>query len=288
VAAGTLVSYLLLVNIVRQGSNTIRRQEEELVQKIEMLTGLLAQNSELHERVRQAASRNTETTERLLRRISSDLHDGPAQDLGLALLRLDHVMAGRAEVSPAESGAGEHDYQEDLDVIQDSLTRAVQEVRAISTGLRLPELEGLEPQGVVERVVRTHERKTGTRVALRVSDLPKQVDFPVKIALYRLIQEGLTNAFRHGGGVGQNVRAWGEKLQLRIEVSDRGPGFAWTGALPAADGHLGLIGMRERVESLGGLFSVESVVGLGTTIKAWLPLHGGTLVDGPESMADGC
>ncbi|MGZ6316156.1 MAG: ATP-binding protein, partial [Anaerolineales bacterium] len=88
---------------------------------------------------------------------------------------------------------------------------------------------------------------------------------------YRLVQEALNNAFKHAGGEGQRVSAWGSEKCLCIEVSDRGPGFE-AHQVTEVDEHLGLVGMRERVESLGGTFEIESKAGQGTKVRAALNL----------------
>ena len=103
-------------------------------------------------------------------------------------------------------------------------------------------------------------------------NLPDQVDLPLKITVYRLVQEALTNAFRHAGGAGQAVRADCEDNRIRVEVSDQGPGFDVNRSFHWEE-HLGLAGMRERVESLGGAFSVESEIDHGARVKASLPLE---------------
>jgi signal transduction histidine kinase len=111
-------------------------------------------------------------------------------------------------------------------------------------------------------------------VDLNQSFIPDEVSLPVKITIYRLVQESLHNAYRHAGGLGQKVSVTCLNSQITIEVSDRGPGFnqehsgRW-------DEHLGLVGMRERVESLGGNFRVESVIGEGTRVIANLFLQRG-------------
>ncbi|MBI4308200.1 MAG: sensor histidine kinase [Chloroflexi bacterium] len=270
VVAATLAMYLLLAGMVRKGSDTIVRQQAELKDKVARLTVLLAQNEGLHERVRRAATRTAALNERFLRRISAELHDGPAQDLGLALLRMDSVAAQCAACPfPDQEG---RKVSEDLDTVQASLRHALQEVRAISAGLRLPELNDLSLAETLARVVREHERRTNTKVTLGLNGLPEQAPLPVKITLYRLVQEALSNAFRHGGGAGQQVRVAYAQGQLSVEVSDRGPGFDWA-QVADRDEHLGLAGMRERVESMGGLFQVETAPGKGTRVIARLPLH---------------
>ena len=266
VGAVTLVIYLLLAGFVRRASDTIEQQRATLNNQITRLTELLAQNRELHERVRRAAGSVATLNERLLRRIGSELHDGPSQDLGLALLKLD-ALIGRWEQAQAAPA-----FVEELTAIQSSLQNAQKEIRAISGGLSLPQLAELSLPESVIRAVRAHERRTGSHVQLDVAQLPEQAALPVKITVYRVIQESLNNAFRHAGGANQQIRAFMDGDVLALEISDEGPGFV---IQPAAtfNGHLGLTGMRERVESLGGTFSVKSEPGKGTQVSARLALR---------------
>lgn len=265
VGGATLAMYLLLAGMVQRGSDTIARQRAELSDKVAQLTELLAQNEELHRRVRRAAQRTAALNERFLRRISAELHDGPAQDVALALLRLDSVAAG------PQSSPGGGQSREEWDTIRSSLAHALQEVRVISAGLRLPELENLTLPETLARVVRGHERRTGTKVTLRLGSVPEEALLPVKITVYRVVQEALNNAYRHGGGIGQRVVVGCEAGRLSVEVADQGPGFDWA-QMADWDGHLGLAGMRERVESLGGLFRIETGPGRGTRVIICLSL----------------
>jgi len=157
-------------------------------------------------------------------------------------------------------------------VIESSLNHAMQEVRAISCGLGLPHLGNLTLAEIMVRVGRTHERRTGARVTLNLDTLPEQAPLPIKITLYRVIQEALNNAFRHAGGLNQQVRARCEECDLIVEISDQGPGFD-AAQVVGSDEHLGLVGMRERVESLGGRFRIESEPNYGTTVIVRLQLQ---------------
>jgi len=262
----TLLIYLLLAGFVQRASDTIQRQQATLNDQISRLTELLGQNRELHERVRRAAGSVATLNERLLRRIGAELHDGPSQDLGLVLLKLD-ALIGRLEESRAAPAV-----VEELAGIQSPLQNAQKEIRAISSGLSLPQLAELSLPETVIRAVRAHERRTGSRVKLDVAPLPEQAALPVKITVYRVLQESLNNAYRHAGGANQQIRAFLDGDLLALEISDDGPGFI---SQPAAtfNGHLGLAGMRERVESLGGTFSVKSEIGKGTQVTARLALR---------------
>jgi len=268
VGTATVIMYVILAGLVGRASNLIVAQERDLRDKVTQLSALLSQNEQLHDRVRRAAARTTALNERFLRRLSADLHDGPGQDLGLALLRIESLADTCA--SCAMATAKGHTAGQDFRTVQTALQSALADLRAISAGLRLPELETLSPAEVAERAVRDYERKTGLTVALSIDGAPRAAPMPAKITLYRMLQEALANGFRHATYAAQSVRIWGEAGQLHAEVADAGKGFHPQSVSP--DGHLGLAGMRERVEVLGGMFSVETALGHGTRVSVMIPL----------------
>jgi signal transduction histidine kinase len=275
VSGAALVSYLLLAAIVKPGSDTIVRQEKALRKQVAELSRLLEQNAQLHERTLQAAGRTTALNEQALRRISADLHDGPGQELALALLRMD-ALEGRFQA------AGIGDVGEDFEIVRGAVRDALAEIRAVSAGLRLPELAPLSVAEVAERAVRDHKRRGGAPVALHMENLPAEAPFPIKIALFRSLQEALSNATRHGAGAAVSARVSAEDDRLCLTVSDRGPGFI-PEQVPT-NGHLGLAGMRERAELLGGSFDVDSAPGRGTTIcVAWPYAERGEVCEIPSA-----
>jgi len=159
---------------------------------------------------------------------------------------------------------------EEFRTIHSALQSALEDLRAVSGGLRLPEIDQLSLAETARRAVRDYERKAGLEVAVAVGDVPSEGPLPVKITLYRLVQESLANGFRHGGASGQRVDIMRRDSELVVEVADNGTGF--DPRRVADEGHLGLAGMRERVEILGGTFDVQSALGRGTVIRASLPL----------------
>jgi signal transduction histidine kinase len=270
VATLMMVMYLLIFGLVRKGSRTIDTQRDQLNHKLNELANLAEQNKLLHEKVRRAAVRTTSLNERFLRRISTDLHDGPGQDLALALMRVDTLANIYANGPGIETQR--LTLQEDLGAIHCALKSALAELRAISLGLNLPEIEGLSGCEIVARAVRDFERKTGAQVNLTTEKRdPSGISLSVKITLYRLLQESLTNGFRHGGGADQRVTVSSTDGQLAVMVSDNGTGFDVQNLNKV--GHVGLEGMRERVEILGGTFQLQSTVGQGTIIRASLPMQ---------------
>jgi signal transduction histidine kinase len=276
VTLAILVSGALLFGLVKRGSDTIARQEVALTRQVDELTGLLEENAVLGQRVNSAAQRTTMLNERTMRRVSSDLHDGPGQMLSLAILRLDALRTRAESGRPATAS--------ELVEVEEALQEAMADMRGVAAGLRVPELASLDAEAVATRAVRDHERRSGTSVSLAVQDVPSAVSLPVKIALFRALQEGLSNATRHGASRAIQVSLTGRPAQWRVGltglelvVSDDGTGFD-PRILASSEG-LGLAGIREQAEILGGTFSVESAAGTGTRLRAWWP------VEGREEMA---
>ena len=268
VVVATLVMYFLLAGLVGRASRTITVQQGELQSKVSQLQALLAKNQELHGRVSRAAGRATALNERYLRRISADLHDGMAQDVSLALLRLEALAA--SVLTPHQDESDGQSLNKNFETVESALQSALAELRAISAGLRLPELKHLTPVATAQLVVHNYQRKTERAVKLALHDLPDHAPLPVKITLYRLLQESLTNGFRHSNATEQRVDIAHVAGQLEIQVSDDGQGFDLRTA--SDERNLGLAGMRERVEILGGTFVVDSEMGRGTAVRARLPL----------------
>lgn len=269
VAGAMLGMYLLIFGLVRRGSQTIDAQRGQLSDKVAELSELLAQNAQLHDRVRRAAVRATALNERFLRRISADLHDGPGQDLALALMRFETIadVCGNCPTW----GGDQRSPQEEFRAIHSALQSALADLRSISLGLQLPEIDPLPSGEIAGRAVRDFERKTGATVTLTAAGDPAEMSLPVKIALYRLIQESLANGLRHGGGADLRVDVSTADGRLAVTVSDSGAGF--DPHKVDAEGHLGLEGMRERVEILGGSFQLQTAPGQGTVIRVGLPMQ---------------
>jgi len=255
----TLTMFGMLAGIVLRGSRTIDRQRTALEDRVGELSQLLAQNVELRDRAHRASRRTAEITEQYLRRIGADLHDGPAQLLALAALRLDSLepMLGES-IRPS-------DGRSDIEVIRESLADAMSEIRNISTGLTLPELDAMSPTSLLENAARAHERRTETEVVLDIHTAPGNLERSLKICLYRFVQETLSNAFRHGGGKGQRLTCRVDGDMLEVAVSDSGPGFDPSRKVETSHG-LGLPGLRERIESFGGSLQVISAPGEGARL----------------------
>ncbi|MDK4741201.1 sensor histidine kinase [Rhizobium sp. CNPSo 3464] len=248
VALFTLTFFLILSVIVLRGSRTIESQRSALKARIGELSTLLQQNEILHARVQRASQRAASLNESYLRRIGADLHDGPAQLVAYASLRLD----SEALINPRTPA---RERERSLAAIKSSLDDAMADIRSICSGLVLPHIESANLPELLQRAVRSHEQRTGIAVGLSISGRTQELSTSTKICIYRFVQEALNNGYRHGKGAAQQVKQTIDGGQITIAVSDEGPGFDPAYIPPSS---IGLAGLRERVESLGGTFELKS------------------------------
>jgi signal transduction histidine kinase len=260
----TLVMLCILFTIVKKGNATIESQQEVLRTQVTDLVALVAQNQELQRAVEDIIRQSVETNDLMVHRLGLELHDGPAQLISLALLRLDSIRP-RSSESVSETAT------DDFERIRLALADSLSEIRNVSAGLVLPELDRVSTAETILTAVRHYERLTGIPVTCKVDQLP---DLPntYKSCLYRVTQEGLNNGFRHAKGAGQRVFARQCDGAVELEVVDSGSGFDVENALRTGSG-LGLRGMWNRTAMLGGTFQVKSSSEEGTRLIARFELE---------------
>lgn len=261
VLAVTLAMLGALFLIVLRGSRTIEQQRAAARERVDELSKLLRRNEELRASVSESRRFAADTNERLLRRLGAELHDGPCQLIGLALLRLDALVPQLKERPDDPS-----DEPEDVAIIRMVLRDSLEDIRNLSAGIAPPELEGMSMAQTLEIAARNHERRTGTMVTLDIGSLPDIANPFLKTCIYRFAQEGLNNAFRHADAMDQVVRAAVSDGELTVDVLDGGPGLANPRRRDGNTG-LGLAGLRARVESIGGVMSLANRPGAGTRLS---------------------
>lgn len=211
-------------------------------------------------------------TEEELSRIILDIHDGPVQYLFAALSLLTRIQH--------QSASGKMDslaLQSQLKQLSDMIETSLREIKSFMGTFRPPEFHSRSLLAIIQGLVIQHEEWSGSTVELKIEALPAEVSLPVKIAIYRILQEALSNAYRHAQVDHHWVQLWSEDHMICMTVVDRGKGFE----PPPLDGpmatereeHIGLRGMRDRVALLGGLFSLTSSPGEGTRILVKVPAN---------------
>jgi len=194
-------------------------------------------------------------------RIARELHDIVAHHLAVIV-----VQAGAGRIAPATQVARNADR---FASITESGGHALEEMARL---VDLLDAEKNNGGGVLGRLRVLIDEAAAGGVRVRFTPLRGEVRLPPEVedAAYRVVQEGLTNAIKHAPGAAVRVRLTAPADELEIEVRDEG---AATGsALTATGSALGLAGMRERVESLGGSLDAGRVAGGGWRLTARLPV----------------
>lgn len=230
-----LVLFGALYLVVDRASRTIVLQRSDLASSLAASQLLLQENSLLRDASDRLRINAAIANERLLAQVGSDIHDGPLQLLTAIILRL----SGPGRVA---GGGGEA-----LQLAAD----AMEELRRISSGLALPELADRNLGEVLALAVSRHRAISGSDIDCTIGPVASTVSMAVKTCAYRVVQEALNNAVRHGDPSHQWVSATMDGPTLVITVSN--DATADNAAEPGESRErLGLKWMRSRVESLGG------------------------------------
>jgi signal transduction histidine kinase len=267
VGSMALLMILLTSGVVMRGNETIKQQHRALQIQVKKLSALLTENRDLGVKIEAATRDKTVILDQYLQRITADLHDGPAQQLALASLRLNSLSEGFDQSSRSKRDNGMK-----LAAIQDVLRDAMGEIRTIAAGLTLPELNPLSLSETLELAANMHQHRTGTTVERDIGELPASTSIALKSNLYRFAQEGLNNAFKHASGVDQKLSAHVVGSSIVVAISDRGAGFTQN-AQNVEKGKLGLQGLKNRIAILGGDFELKTGPSDGTCIIATVPIN---------------
>jgi len=243
---------------------TMANEVAVAVENARMLDSLKTQQL----RVRQLLTQAITAQEEERKRISVDLHDSVAQWLAAASYRAQTYSA-------LISGHDNNDEaQSELAAMESTIDKSLKELRRVVTGLRPPALDEL---GLNHALRQSLEDLKGDGIVCQFTEVGTPVRLPssVEIAVYRLVQEALTNVRKHANANKVNLRLQFQADRLLVEVHDNGSGFDLSQTLGSAVsvGHVGLLGMKQRVETLGGDIKIKTRKGTGTTISLSLPLQ---------------
>ncbi len=214
---------------------------------------------DLSERVaRDSLRRVVEAQELERRRLARELHDETGQALTSILLGLRAMEDAKTD-EQVRAAAVE---------LRELVVRTLQDVRQLAVELRPKALDDFGLTAALERLVETWAEQTGIRVQLQ-ANVPGRLPSEIETALYRIVQEALTNIVKHARASRVSIVLSERERAVTVVIEDDGIGFA---PRSAREDGLGLVGMRERVALVGGRLEIESREGAGTTLLVEVPL----------------
>lgn len=209
------------------------------------------------------------------KRISRELHDGIGQALYSASIQLD--VAAELLSQGQDAGAT-------LKRLQQHVRRTIEEVRHLSAELRPSVLDDMGLLSALRNYVQEFGHKFGIQVNFSYKGDKSRLPAAMETALYRIVQEALTNAAKYAKSERVDIDLIHEPAGVTLAIQDYGVGFD---AAKQAGRGVGLYSMEERASILGGSFRVESAPGAGTRIMVAMPLRKGDAADGDSRAARG-
>lgn len=194
------------------------------------------------------------------RRISRELHDSTSQSL-------TSLMVGLRALDEICDNPQVHAQAQEL---RDVTGQVLEDVHSLAVQLRPSVLDDLGLPAALERLTREWQKRHHVQVDVVVHLAGERLPDPIETALYRIVQEALTNVARHAQAKSVSVLVERRHQDVVTVIEDDGKGFDIDQI--HNDGHLGLVGIRERAELLGGSLTIESNPGRGTSLYIQLPL----------------
>lgn len=202
-----------------------------------------------------------EAQEQERKRISREIHDGPAQSLANLLVQSEIIDLSFREGNIAQA-------LEEINNIRENIRQSLQEVRRIIYDLRPMALDDLGLIPTIKKHVSTISEYNKTEIELKILGRERRLKPDYEVAIFRLIQEGLQNAIKHANATLIKVLIELRDEQISIIIKDDGTGFDIE---QKKEKSFGILGMRERVDILNGQFNIDSKIGSGTKVTIVVP-----------------
>jgi PAS domain S-box-containing protein len=237
----------------------VRRQAVE-----KTLRGSEKDQKQLQARTRQLAHQVLHSQEEERVRISRDLHDQISQTLIGINIRLTLLTRGTEVLGPK--------FRKQLALTQHLVKKSVEIVEQFSHDLRPALLDNLGLISTLHTFLKAFTKDTGIRGSLVVFAGVEKLDGTLLTVLYRVAQEAAANVARHAKATTVEINIQRVSGQVHMTIKDNGEGFKAASLQKAKGKRLGLVGMQERLEMVGGTFDIHCVPGQGTTVTAKIPL----------------
>jgi two-component system, NarL family, sensor kinase len=218
--------------------------------------------------LRQLSGRLLQLQDEERRRIARDLHDVTGQKIALLSMSLDRL--GRLV------GSQDSEVEETFEETRDVLRKIGEEIRTLSYLLHPPLLDESGLASAVRWYAEGFQKRSGIHLSVDIAPGLGRLSMEVETALFRVVQESLTNVHRYSGSPDAEIRIFADYGELRLEVVDHGKGIEAGTVRASIDGiaslGVGIPGMRERLRQLGGQLEVDFGRN-GTRVLANVPLR---------------
>ena len=242
------------------------KEERLLIDAVAGQLGRISERKKIEENLHYYLREITRAQEEERKRIARELHDSTAQTLIALLHQLENLLGDKAELPVREAKSLWAFYEDIRDVLR--------EVRRFSRDLRPSILDDLGLLPALEWVTGELKKEHGIETSLKVVGSGRRFSPEVELLLFRIVQEALRNVAKHAQASKAEVKFESDKQKIRITISDDGIGFQPPESLGELlhAGKLGLAGIQERVQLLGGSLKLKSKRGKGTTVVASIPI----------------
>ena len=226
----------------------------------------ITEQKRMQENLRYYLRQVTKAQEEERKRISHELHDDTLQALVVLSRQLDTLTSGSKGIP--------EDLRASLEKLWHQTNDIVSEVRRLSQDLRPAALDRLGLLAALEWLASEIAKFSGIETKVKVTGVQRRLPEDVELVLFRITQEALRNVWRHSRASRAEITVEFGESKTRITICDNGRGFNLPdrmGDLPR-DGKLGLAGMEERARLLGGILTLQSQLGKGTSIAIEIPV----------------
>ena len=240
----------------------------------------ITERKQAEEALHQLSTRLLQLQDEERRRLGRELHDSLAQ----SVLAVNLNLAQAAQSSPSLSERGRHALAEARRLLQE-MSR---EIRTLSYLLHPPLLDELGLVSAIKEYAEGFSERSGVKMELHLQTGFGRLPQEAETALFRIVQESLTNIQRHSGSQTAMIRLRGDSTCVNLDISDRGCGMA-KNAIERGNGSgsrlgVGILGMRERMTQLGGKLEIDSSPS-GTRVRVSIPLRAEVSNAGPHSRS---
>ena len=259
----------------KQSASKLRAARDQLERRVQERTSALSQTNlelkrEIKDRNRAEAGLRTLAAKVLKiqdderRRIARDLHDGIGQTLAGALMALAQARSAAASLPACEPA---------LRQAEDLLQYGIREIRTVSHLLHPPLLDESGLMSAIRWYVEEFSKRSRIAVSLQLDEEGERLTQDIKTAVFRIVQEALTNVYRHSQAQVARIEIENDDTCLQLRIKDNGHGIpaSMSSVTPNGKTGVGLASMRERATLLGGTFGIQSD-SEGTTLLVSIPI----------------